>query len=57
MRSIRSERIAASSIDTASLSFSILKPRSCSCTTTTSLASVNSRLQKVIVLMVFRVEL
>jgi hypothetical protein len=56
MRSIRSERIAASSIDTASLSFSILKPRSCSCITTTSLASLNRRFEKVIVNMAFGVE-
>jgi hypothetical protein len=55
MRSIRSARVAAS-IGTPSFSFRIIRPRSCSCTTTTSLASVNSRLQKVTVNLVFRIE-
>lgn len=54
MRSIRSAR-AFASIGTTSLSFRIIRSRSCSCTTTTSLASVNNRLQKVIPTVVFRV--
>ena len=55
MRSIRSARVAAS-IGTAALSFRIIRSGSFSCTTTTSLASVNSRFEKVIVNMVFRVD-
>ena len=55
MRSIRSAR-AVASIGTTSFSFRIIRSRSFSCTTTTSLASVNSRLQKVTVNLVFRIE-
>jgi hypothetical protein len=55
MRLIRSARVAAS-IGTTSFSFRIIRSRSCSCTTTTSIASVNNRLQKVTVNLVFRVE-
>ena len=55
MRSTRSARVAAS-IGTTSLSVRIIRPRSCSCTTTTSLTSVNSRLQKVIAKLAFLVE-
>ena len=54
MRSISSARTVAS-IGTASFSFRIIRSRSCSCTTMTSLASVNNRLQKVIVNVVFSV--
>ena len=54
MRSIRSARVAAF-IGRAAPSFRIIRSRSCSCTTTTSLASINSCLQKVIVNMIFRV--
>jgi hypothetical protein len=55
MRSTRSARVAAS-IGTTSPSFRIIRSRSCSCTTTTSLTSVNSRLQKVIAKLAFLVE-
>ena len=48
MRSISSAR-AFASIGTPMFSFRIVRSRSSSCTTLTSLASVNSRLQKVIV--------
>jgi hypothetical protein len=54
MRSIRSAR-AFVSIGTASFSFRIIRSRNCSCTTMTSFASVNSRLQKVNPTVVFRV--
>ena len=54
MRSIRSAR-AFASIGTASLCFRIIRSRSFSCTTAPSFASVNSRLQKVIPIVVFRV--
>jgi len=47
MRSIRSPRVVAS-IGTARHSFRIIRSRSCGCTTMTSLASGNSRLQQVI---------
>jgi hypothetical protein len=55
MRSIRSSRVAAFN-GTVPFSLRIIRSRSCSCTTTTSLASVNSRWQKGIVNMAFRVE-
>jgi hypothetical protein len=41
---------------TDALSFRIIRSRSCSCTTTTSLASVTNRFEKVIVNMVFGLE-
>jgi hypothetical protein len=53
MRSIRSAR-AAAAIGTASFSFRISKSGNVSCITTTSLAFANSRLQKVIVNVIFR---
>jgi hypothetical protein len=56
MRSINSARVAAFVGTAAALSVRIIRSRSCSCTTTTSFASVNSRFEKVIVNMVFRVE-
>lgn len=55
MRSIRSAR-AAASIGTASFSFRISRSGNVSCITTTSFASANRRLQKVIVNVVFRAE-
>ena len=56
MRSIRSARTAASS-GTAPFSFVISRSRNSSCISTTSLASGNSRLQKLIVSIAFSVEL
>jgi len=55
MRSIRSARTAVSS-GTAPFSFAISRSRNSSCISTTSLASSNSRLQKLIVRLVFSVD-
>ncbi len=46
---------AFASIGTATLSVGIFRTRSCSCSTLTSLASINNCLQKVIVNVAFRV--